>query len=391
MSEMKASVRYLEARRTKSGTRYYYCPPAAAVAAGVVARAPLGADLAEAVAKAEAYNRVLDAWRRGEEQAAAVVPGSIAHLIAAFQRSRDYPTRKKTRAHYDWALKVLEETNLEGGRTLGQVMVKDLRPRHVLALRDILARQATKGTGERRASAAITLGRRLFEWGRKMGMAPHENPWSRPGLKATPYGGRVWSPEEFRRFVAAARALGHHSIALAALMTRDLCQRPGDILRMTWGAWDPEAQVFRFRQSKTGAAINAPASAELAAAMSKLTPGKPDDLIIKSDRRGVPITEFRLAHLVAEIRKHAGLPADVRFKDLRHTGLTELGEAGADIAQIQSLSGHTTMQIVHRYVRNTSAAAEAAVRKREEHRARRAAKALPPPPKALPAPGTGDA
>jgi hypothetical protein len=172
MGEMKASVRYLEARRTKSGIRYYYCPPAAAVAARVVARAPLGADLAEAVAKAEANNRALDAWRRGEEQAAAVVPGSIARLIAAFQRSRDYPTRKKTRAHYDWALSVLGKTRLERGRTLGQVMVRDLRPRHVLALRDIIARQAKKGTGERRESAAITLGRRLFEWGREMGMAP---------------------------------------------------------------------------------------------------------------------------------------------------------------------------------------------------------------------------
>jgi integrase len=160
---------------------------------------------------------------------------------------------------------------------------------------------------------------------------------------------------------------------------------------MTWSAWDPEAQVFHFRQSKTGAAINAPASAELAAAMAKLTPGKPDDLIIKSDKHGVAISEYRLAHLVAEIRKHAGLRAEVRFKDLRHTGLTELGEAGADIAQIQSLSGHTTLQIVHRYVRNTSAAAEAAVRKREEHRARKAKKALPPPPKALPAPESNDA
>lgn len=390
MGEMKATVRYLEARQTKAGTRYYYCPPAAAVAARVVARAPLGADLAEAVAKAEAYNRALDAWRRGEEQAAAVVPGSISHLIAAFQRSRDYPARAKTRTHYDWALGVLEKTTLEGGRTLGQVLVRDLKPRHVMALRDILARQATKGTGERRASAAITLGRRLYEWGRKMGMAPHENPWSRPGLKATPYGGRVWSPEEFRRFVAAARALGHHSIALAALLTKDLCQRPGDVLRMTWSAWDPEAGVFRFTQSKTGAVINAPASADLAATIAKITPGAPDALIITSDRRGVPISEFRLAHLVAEIREHAGLPAEVRFKDLRHTGLTELGEAGADIAQIQSMSGHTTMQIVHRYVRNTSAAAEAAVRKREEHRSRRAQKAIAPPLKALPAPEPRD-
>jgi integrase len=390
MGDMKAVVRYLEARKTKAGTRYYYCPPAAAVAARVVARAPLGGDLAEAVAKAEGYNRALDAWRRGEEQAAAVVPGSIAHLIAAFQKSRDYPSRAKTRSHYDWALGVLEKTTLEGNRTLGQVLVRDLRPKHVLALRDILARQATKGTGERRASAAITLGRRLFEWGRKMGLAPHENPWSRPGLKATPYGGRVWSPEEFRRFVAAARALGHHSIALAALMTRDLCQRPGDVLKMTWSAWDAEGQRFVFRQSKTGQEIKAPASVALAAEMAKMTPGAPDALIITSDRRGVAISEFRLAHLVADIRAHAGLPAEVRFKDLRHTGLTEMGEAGADLKEIQSISGHTTVQIVHRYVRNTSAAAEAAVRKREDLRGRRAAKALPPPPKALPAPEPRD-
>jgi hypothetical protein len=61
---VKASVRYLEARRLADGaTAYYYCPPKVAVDARVVGRCALGKDFPDAVRKAEAYNAVLDAWR----------------------------------------------------------------------------------------------------------------------------------------------------------------------------------------------------------------------------------------------------------------------------------------------------------------------------------------
>ena len=58
---MKTSVRYMEIRRLARGRiAYYYNPPADARRAGVLRRAPLGQNLEEAIAKASAYNRLLD-------------------------------------------------------------------------------------------------------------------------------------------------------------------------------------------------------------------------------------------------------------------------------------------------------------------------------------------
>lgn len=385
--DVKAVVRYLEARRLAGGrVAYYYCPPAAAVEARVVSRCPLGDDLADAVKKAETYNKHLDAWRRGEEQRAAVLVGSIDHLIGQFQRSRAYPQKPKTAAHYDYALKVLAETKGGDGRRFGALPVAKISPAHVMRLWDVLLAGRAAGTGERRAGAAIAIARRAWEWGRKAGLAPQDNPWSRPGIKSSPHAGVVWSREEFRRFTAQARAMGKTSVALAALMTRDLCQRPGDVCAMRWSNWDSEGGVFRFKQSKTGVDLTVPPSADLAEVLGKMTPGAPEDLIIRTEDRGVAITESRLPHLVAEVRDAAGLPRHLIAKDWRHTGLTEAGEAGASIAELQALSGHRTVQILARYVRASSAAAASAVAKRDAARAKAARRALPAPPKALPAP-----
>jgi hypothetical protein len=176
---VKASVRYLEARRLADGaTAYYYCPPKVAVEARVVGRCALGKDFPDAVRKAEAYNAVLDAWRRGEEHAKGIQPGSVEALIAAFQKSRFYPTKEKTRRHYDYALAVLAGVRLRDGRGLGQMPVAAIRTPHVEALHALLLEE--RAGAKRRAAAAIILGRRLWSFGRRVGMAPEANPFPVP-------------------------------------------------------------------------------------------------------------------------------------------------------------------------------------------------------------------
>lgn len=382
---VKASVRYIEARRLADGsTAYYYCPPKAAIAARVVARCPLGKDFPDAVRKAEAYNAAIDAWRRGEEEARGVQIGSVEALVVAFQRSRFYPTKEKTRRHYDYALAVLAGVRLRDGRRFGQMPVAAIRTPHVEALHALLLEE--RAGAERRAAAAIILGRRLWSFGRRVGMAPDANPFARPGLTAPRHSGIVWPREAFDRFRARAKAEGRASVALAALLCRDLCQRPGDILALTWSAWNAEAGAFRLTQSKAGADVAAKASSAILSEMKKIEVGAPDEHIIRSEESGKPYKSRHFAALVAEIREKAGLPAHFIAKDWRHTGLTELAEAGANIAGLQAMSGHKTQQILARYVKTSNAAADAAVEAREAARAKAKRRSLPAPPKALPAP-----
>jgi integrase len=322
--------------------------------------------------------------RRGEEHAKGIQPGSVEALIAAFQKSRFYPTKEKTRRHYDYALAVLAGVRLRDGRGLGQMPVAAIRTPHVEALHALLLEE--RAGAKRRAAAAIILGRRLWSFGRRVGMAPEANPFARPGLTAPRHSGIVWPREAFERFRAQAKAEGRASVALAALLCRDLCQRPGDILALTWSDWDPEAGAFRLTQSKTGVEVAAKASSAILAEMRKIQVGAPEEHIIRSEESGKPYKGRHFAALVAKIREKAGLPGHLIAKDWRHTGLTEFAEAGANIAGLQAMSGHKTQQILARYVKTSNAAADAAVEAREAARARQKQRALPPPPKALAAP-----
>jgi integrase len=62
-----------------------------------------------------------------------------------------------------------------------------------------------------------------------------------------------------------------------------------------------------------------------------------------------------------------GLPKELRIADLRRTGTTEMVEAGVSMAQIMSVTGHSTPNSVKPYMKNTYASAENALTKRETY------------------------
>lgn len=72
--------------------------------------------------------------------------------------------------------------------------------------------------------------------------------------------------------------------------------------------------------------------------------------------------------VVRRIADQAGIPAGLTFMDLRRSGLTELGEAGATDDEIRSVSGHKTREIVAAYVLPTDVQAGHALNKRRHAR-----------------------
>ncbi len=60
----------------------------------------------------------------------------------------------------------------------------------------------------------------------------------------------------------------------------------------------------------------------------------------------------------------ASLPSNLQMRDLRRTGATEMAEAGATNAEMRSVTGHKTMDVLSIYVRTTQAQASSAVNKR---------------------------
>jgi integrase len=111
-------------------------------------------------------------------------------------------------------------------------------------------------------------------------------------------------------------------------------QRQGDLLRLTWKAYD--GQFIRLRQSKTDVHVTVPVGKPLKAILdttSRLSPF----IISSEDDRPYTSDGFR-----ASWRKtcdRAGVKG-LTFHDLRGTAISRLASAGATEMEIAAITGH---------------------------------------------------
>ena len=170
---------------------------------------------------------------------------------------------------------------------------------------------------------------------------------------------KIWNLEDELAFVEMAPAHLHLPLTLA-LWTG---QRQGDLLRLTWSAYD--GNNITLRQSKTGARVLIPVGAPLKAALDA-TPKLSPIILLSTDNKPWTADGFRSSWKKA--CKKAGI-AGVTFNDLRGTAVTRLALAGCTEAEIVTITGHTLRDVrsildAH-YLHRDPALAEAAIRKLE--------------------------
>jgi hypothetical protein len=389
-------VRHLVEKPGAAGPRFYWQPSSELRAAGWRPMR-LPNDRAEAMAKAERLNAEVDAWRRGElapdaPPAAArrrqVAAGTVAALIRDYKSSRWWQKlAPATRRHYAWALEAIETW-------AGDMPARAITAPAVQAWHDSLCRRVEgRGRSRRvvetpaRAAAALRVLRLLLQVGVRLGYVA-SNPAARPGLmvrrQREPL---LWRPEQVTNMVAVADALGWRSVGTAILLNSWIGQRVSDVLALP--PWSPEGGALTFRQGKTGRRVALPIGL-VPAVVERLRaeaqrPGavrSPTHLLLH-DRTGRPWQISTFEHVFAEVREaavrgvpEAGLPpmpdcAGLLFRELRHTAVTRLHEAGVDDLGIAGITGHTPGSVRavldrHYLVRTERAAAEA-FRRRLEH------------------------
>ena len=140
-------------------------------------------------------------------------------------------------------------------------------------------------------------------------------------------------------------------------------QREGDLLRLTWTAYD--GNKITLRQSKTGVRVSIPVGSPLKAAL-EATPRRSPVVLLSTDNR--PWTENGFRSSWRKACKKAGV-VGVTFNDLRGTAVTRLAIAGCTEAEITAITGHTLRDVrsildAH-YLHRDPALAEAAIRKLE--------------------------
>lgn len=172
---------------------------------------------------------------------------------------------------------------------------------------------------------------------------------------------RIWLPADEESF----RNVASVELQLALTLAVNTGQREGDLLRLTWSAYDGNALTLK--QSKTGATVWVPCTQELKDALAA-TPRRA--VTILTNQRGRSWTEDGFRASWRKASRKAGITT-LTFNDLRGTAVTRLAEAGCDVPQIAAITGHTLRSaatILESYLARTRPLASAAIQKLERNR-----------------------
>ncbi|MCA0921453.1 tyrosine-type recombinase/integrase [Pseudooceanicola nanhaiensis] len=162
------------------------------------------------------------------------------------------------------------------------------------------------------------------------------NPCERPGkVYKSQRIDKIWTMEDEAAFMRAAPP----HIGLAFMLALWTGQRQGDLLRLTWSAYD--GAKIRLRQRKTGARVEIPVGGPLGAQLDR-APRTAVTILATSRQTSWTESGFRASW--AKACKSAGVHG-VTFHDLRGTAVTRLAIAGCSVPEIASISGHSLKQV----------------------------------------------
>jgi hypothetical protein len=229
--------------------------------------------------------------------------------------------------------------------------------------------QALKPGGLRTANGVMVMAQRLWNYGKRYHACElhiDQNPFLGMGLTRTDARSQQWTMEQVETFVKTADDTGAASIGTAALICYMFNQRTTTAITAPWTAWDGNALLVK--QSKRGRLVWVPALPELRDRLNALKPNRSAAVqIVIDERTGRPYDEFSFSHRGLEIRRAAGIPANLQIRDLRRTGITETRAAGGSDHELQATSGNNpeSLQI---YSVPSNAEAASAIRKRARYR-----------------------
>ena len=150
----------------------------------------------------------------------------------------------------------------------------------------------------------------------------------------------------------------------AFLILRDTGLRPGELVALKWGDWNPEIKFFpilraiesgsrdKEKGTKTGATkpaiISDQTAAEIETLRKKVKPKSPDDYIF-ANKHGIPYSTHRLSWNFHKSVERAGINRpELTPYWLRHNFNTRMLET-MDEKLVQQLTGHNTEAMVRHY------------------------------------------
>jgi len=283
----------------------------------------------------------LEVFQLSRHHIASPTVQTFGDLVTLYQKSAEYHSLKpRTRKNKVWALQYAEEEYFD--MPVAAICDKGMRA-DFKTFRDRFAHTPRKADEILSAISSIL----TFAADSEM---IDKNPLL--GIKKLSNGtrrDRVWNASQ----ISSIHAVASPEILLAFEMARWTGQRQGDLLRLTWAAYD--GKTIRLTQGKTGAVVYFEVYWELRNLLNRT---ERKAVTILTNTRGQPWRSgFGSSFIKTKARaKLAG--ANLTFHDLRGTFVGEAYRKGATIEEIAEITGHSKKEaesiIRHHYLPSTA-------------------------------------
>lgn len=255
--------------------------------------------------------------------------GALQTLLNGFQESADFQFGISARTRRDY-VKQIQRIEHEFSDFPIKALTNPQARSVFLEWRDKLAQSSL-----RQADYAYHTLARVLSWAKDRGKIT-VNPCEHGGRL---YHGtrvdKIWSDEHVSRFLVTAPPY----IRLAMMLAINTGQRQGDLLALSWSAYD--GKTIKVRQRKTGAYVPVAVSAELRRVLD-VTPKVSPLMLVNSTNKPWAPAGFQRAWWTATMR--AGIRG-LTFHDLRGTAVVTLARAGCTEVEIYAITGHSPSDV----------------------------------------------
>lgn len=259
---------------------------------------------------------------------------TVAALSSAWRRSPEWAAlAERTKAAYFRYLKQLER--------LAAVPVRDIRRKHILAIRDAIA----TARGPAAAQAFTKVCATVFAWAVErdwIDASPCHRIKSLPGGEFP-----AWTEQDVTH---ALKHLPEH-LRRVVVLAMHTGQRRADLCAMT--RFQVQDGTIRLKQQKTGENLVLTIHPDLAAELATwIGEGRGTHLLLNAS--GEPWRPQWLSDAMTGAMRRIGARPGLNIHGLRKLAASRLAEAGCTAHEIAAVTGHRTLAMVQHYTRSAS-------------------------------------
>ena len=253
---------------------------------------------------------------------------TVESIVDAYLDSQDFATKRdRTQADYrKIAVRIVADFGDMPIAALADKRVRD----EFLQWRDNLAKRSP-----RQADYAYAVLALILSWAKGRGTID-VNPCERGGkLYSATRADKIWREHDEVAFLKIAS----HALSMAFLTAIWTGQRQGDVLALTWTAYDGSG--LRLRQSKTGRYVVTPVWAPLKAVLD----AEPRRAVtILTTQAGLTWTPDGFGASWRKAARKAGING-LTFHDLRGTAVLRVALAVCTVPEIATITGHSIRDV----------------------------------------------